>query len=158
MDIAGALGKLKFKPDNVELKRVYEVEVLKISGAFLELMLSKCPLLETLCLRWCKDLGSLKAVSPSLKLKYLELMNSDVDKVIISAPNLVTIIYWGSNGDLVYQNVPSLVEAQFGGDCAKDMIDQLSCSLSQLETLNLTADMNTFRPIPFTSFSILFQS
>ncbi|GAB2232700.1 hypothetical protein Droror1_Dr00011746 [Drosera rotundifolia] len=82
-------------------------------------------------------------------------MNSDVDKVIISAPNLVTIVYWGSNGDLVYQNVPSLVEVQFGGDCAKDMIDQLSCSLSQLETLNLTADMNTFRPIPFPSFSNL---
>ncbi|GAB2232663.1 hypothetical protein Drorol1_Dr00011705 [Drosera rotundifolia] len=33
------------------------------------------------------------------------------------------------------------------------MIDQLSCSLSQLETLNLTADMNTFRPIPFPILS-----
>ncbi|GAB2260885.1 hypothetical protein Droror1_Dr00011740 [Drosera rotundifolia] len=36
--------------------RSFRVEALNISGALPEFMLSKCPLLETLCLRWCQGL------------------------------------------------------------------------------------------------------
>ncbi|KAL2990052.1 hypothetical protein AAZX31_11G174600 [Glycine max] len=51
----------------------------------------------------------------ALRLKHLELVDCHIMDLYISAQNLQTLRYLGEFGKFKFQNIPSLVEASFGG-------------------------------------------
>ncbi|KAG4989029.1 hypothetical protein JHK84_031583 [Glycine max] len=56
-----------------------------------------------------------KVQGEALRLKHLELVDCHIMDLYISAQNLQTLRYLGEFGKFKFQNIPSLVEASFGG-------------------------------------------
>ncbi|XP_060170511.1 uncharacterized protein LOC132601448 [Lycium barbarum] len=75
------------------------------------LILSNCPLLETLALKNTRSLWSLVVNGPSLKLKHLKIKHCfQLAVVEILAENLVSFKYLESLMDISFGNVPLLSE------------------------------------------------
>ncbi|KAG4979757.1 hypothetical protein AAZX31_12G065300 [Glycine max] len=108
---------------NVFPSRGYEMKSLcnlrlssvDVSGEVIEGLLASCPLLESICVIESKRLVRLKVRGEALRLKHLELVECRIMDLDIYAVNLVTFRYQGKYGKFKFQNVPSLVEASFGG-------------------------------------------
>ncbi|KAH1225450.1 F-box/FBD/LRR-repeat protein [Glycine max] len=108
---------------NVFPSRGYEMKSLcnlrlssvDVSGEVIEGFLASCPLLETIRVIKSKHLVRLKVQGEALRLKHLELVDCHIMDLYISAQNLQTLRYLGEFGKFKFQNIPSLVEASFGG-------------------------------------------
>ncbi|KAF9625217.1 hypothetical protein IFM89_020803 [Coptis chinensis] len=66
-----------------------------ITDDTLESIVSKCPLLTNLYLRYCNNLGSIKVAGPNLQLKTLSVILTDAYEVDIFAPNLKSVHFHG---------------------------------------------------------------
>ncbi|GAB2229275.1 hypothetical protein Droror1_Dr00023413 [Drosera rotundifolia] len=137
--------------------RSFHVESLKISGALLEVMLSKCRLLEELCLKWCAGVGSLKIGCSFLKLRYLKIDSFELEILEVSAANLDTFICHEKNMVLVCNNFPSVVQGRFSGVRVQKLIQQFFPWSSQLGKLTLNPIAAGFNPSSILSFAKLKQ-
>ena len=125
--------------------KTLSLKALDVGDEAVEYFLSNCPLLERLFLHENDVLRNLKAVGPSLMLRYLEVVGCwGVKTIEICDTNLVSFTYDGMLPKMHLKNVPLLVEVAI--NCypsirfAKTMLPKLSCCLPQLEILQLIID------------------
>lgn len=104
-------------------------------------ILLNCGRLESLRIFFSYQLINLKVTEQSVNLKHMELFRCDLmESFEISAPNLVSLKYFGRRIKYKIGNLPHLVELYFGGRHGDQVIYVLrpfSCYLSQVHTLEL---------------------
>lgn len=112
-----------------------------VTGEVLDYLLSHVPLLEVLSVKFSPGLVCFSVSGPSLKLKYLEIINcKNMENLEISAENLVSFKYDGPNLGIPFKHVPRLVEVSFGmkfGLYAFKFLRSFSSYFMQLERLSL---------------------
>ncbi|KAH7528976.1 hypothetical protein FEM48_Zijuj05G0134600 [Ziziphus jujuba var. spinosa] len=137
--------KLCQKHIGFESLQVLEVKSVNVSGGVIERLLSNCPVLERLSVYNSPALHGLRVFGrASLPLKCLVIRQCHlVGRIEIdSATNLVSLyIERAFETNLVLRNVPKLFEVSmidWCNYCTKiNVIDQVSCCLSQLEILRV---------------------
>ncbi|KAL5814009.1 hypothetical protein ACOSQ3_024794 [Xanthoceras sorbifolium] len=116
-----------------------------INAEILEFFIYNCHRLELLRVASSYTLLSLKVVSSSIQLKYLDIYSChSIKEVEISTPTLLSFKYFGPQIKLHVQNVPLLLDISIGGShkvVLRNLIDPIICYLSQLETLELHLDL-----------------
>ncbi|GER52321.1 F-box family-6 [Striga asiatica] len=131
---------------------VVRLSSLQVSEEAVEHILSACPLLRLLRLEDSESLARLRISSPVPNLKILEIMECPLEYIeISSATSLLSFSYSGQRPKGTITNVPNLVEASIGGDCAEFVVDN-SCHfsgfLSGMETLELDLEFKRFKSFP----------
>lgn len=117
----------------------------RISGQFLESVLSSFPNLERLTMKKLSCGGiNIEVVGVLLKLRYLDITNCiGMGKVEISARNLTSFVYYGYDEvDVELNYVPLLSEASLGGSYYRRLIGNfhlISGFSSQLTKLTINA-------------------
>ncbi|XP_059662705.1 putative FBD-associated F-box protein At5g56690 isoform X1 [Cornus florida] len=118
----------------------------------LEHILSICVFLEQLCIVGSTSLVNLKIAGPSLKLKHLELSQChSLEKLEISAINLVSFTYFGRDISVPFKNVPLLSELSIGGRfCSSFVFESYKHSsyIAQIEKLKLQVFVEDFHRFP----------
>ncbi|XP_058073177.1 F-box/FBD/LRR-repeat protein At1g13570-like isoform X2 [Magnolia sinica] len=92
-----------------------------VTDALFERMLSNCPLLEQLSLRFCLELTHIKVSAPDLPLKTLIVVEClDAVEIEIFAPNLQSFRFYGDFIPMYFENISSLVDVLIDGICRED--------------------------------------
>ncbi|CAN0907927.1 hypothetical protein LINGRAHAP2_LOCUS25059 [Linum grandiflorum] len=112
-----------------------------MAGDILQGLLSTCRFLETLTLCNVSNLGCVKVVGPSLRLKHLEMVSCPgLDEIEIHDAPIVSLKRWWCGEAAIRMNkVPHLVQLSMS-TCLKAAADEISffsSCLSQLESLKL---------------------
>lgn len=129
-----------------ESLRVLHLTNVVVTGEVLDCLLSNCQVLERLTVRATRNLVYIRVVGPLIPLKYLVIRSCfGLKSIEIRDTNLVSFSYKGNAIDVLLSNVPLLVEVSLSEYSNSIGITnffslastQLSCCLSQLETLRL---------------------
>ncbi|XP_074305429.1 F-box/LRR-repeat protein At3g58900-like [Silene latifolia] len=116
---------------------------INVSGDILEYLLVQCCLLERLHVEGSETLVRFKVFSSSCKLKQLTIFGCrNLEQLEIDAVNLLYLRYRTLNPctNVVFKNMPMLIEAMFGGYCLPDsttIFRQLSHLEGQISKLTL---------------------
>lgn len=148
-----------------ESLRVLHLTNVVVTGEVLDCLLSNCQVLERLTVRATRNLVYIRVVGPLIPLKYLVIRACfGLKSIEIRDTNLVSFTYKGNAIDVLLSNVPLLVEvslSEFSNsigitDFFSLASTQLSCCLSQLETLRLDTHRSGLVSISICQFYIWF--
>ena len=131
-----------------------------VASEVLEGLLSICPLLEQLFVKWSIGLVKFKVAGPTpFRLKELEIRACRfLQELEIDSPNLVCFSYTGPDITLRMQNVPRLVTVCFDFWPYESTLFALGKHqngyLSQLQTLRLSLEqVSMFKALQLLQFS-----
>ena len=139
-----------FKLESFNSLCVLRLKFITVTKEMLEYLMCCCPSLETLSLTNSGVPKTIKVSSGSLlKLKCLELVRCwELRKLEVVAENLVSLKYYGPHLDTEFKNVPSLVEAAFGGSYVGFIRESF---LSQIKVLKLDITQNVPEVVTLSS-------
>ncbi|CAN1256382.1 F-box/FBD/LRR-repeat protein At2g04230 [Linum perenne] len=130
-----------------------------MGGGVLNGLLLNCPVLERLTFHHVSNLGCVKVVGPSLRLKHLEMINCPgLNEIEICDVPIVSMKRWWCGEDAVRMNkVPCLTELSVSASLkVVDEFTLFSSCLSQLESLKLRVGLADLKPLEQNAVFLVF--